>query len=118
MTVYIQDLYGLKQAGRCWYFKLKVFLEKLGFIRLGKFDTIFIIKKEKISIGIFVDDILIFAKDKIKVLKLIDQFKLEFEFKENLYINTYISINIVKKDNCYYLDQKLKLKSYNKSIKS
>ena len=59
-----KSLYGLKQSPRCWNARIHTFLESLGFSAL-KTDSALYLKgaKDKIIISLYVDDLLIFAKD-------------------------------------------------------
>jgi hypothetical protein len=56
-----KSLYGLKQAGHCWHFKLKEELEKMGFKRNVCEHSIWIFIKDKVRIivPVFIDDMTI-----------------------------------------------------------
>ena len=63
-------LYGLKQALRVWYKTLTDFLTTLGFQAVLADSRLYI--KDGIFIAIYVDDLLLIGKDKLKILKLKD----------------------------------------------
>ena len=72
-----KTLYGLKQAGRRWYFKLVMIMTKLGFSRCGGDQAVFFRRCEKtgvlIIVLVHVDDCSIVGKTKA----LIARFKVE-----------------------------------------
>ena len=59
----LKSLYGLKQSGREWYHHAATKLTQLGFQRLECDWTIFQNAKRGILIGLYVDDMIIVAKD-------------------------------------------------------
>jgi hypothetical protein len=68
-----KGLYGLKQSGRLWYYKLATELEHLGFSQIKSDPSIYIWEKDgtTITISVFVNDITIVSQsqEKIKWLK-------------------------------------------------
>ena len=64
----IKTLYGLKQSGREWNNKLNSKLHNIGFERLQSDPCIYIRKTNRIEIiTVWVDDLLLFTKDKIQM---------------------------------------------------
>ena len=55
----LRSLYGLKQAGRMWYHRLKVFLETKGFKSCESCPCIFILRNDVnfVILAVYVDDI-------------------------------------------------------------
>src|SRR5688500_2087707 len=60
-----KSLYGLRQAPRAWYAKLKMELEKLGFKESVADAGLFILDKgdHKVFLMVYVDDMLIASRD-------------------------------------------------------
>ena len=78
-------LYGLKQSPRQWNLRFDAFIRDKGFTRCIKDPCVYLKGKgaeESIYLLLYVDDMLIAAKDKKKVSKLKDILKKEFEMKE------------------------------------
>jgi len=77
-------LYGLKQASREWYLKLRGQLEELGFKRSNADHRVFtkIIDGKLFIIAIYIDDFLLFSRriDNIKVIK--GKLSKHFEIKD------------------------------------
>jgi hypothetical protein len=55
----IKSLYGLKQSGRCWFQKLKNYLEQIGFISNESCPCVFIKrnKSSSVIVLVYVDDL-------------------------------------------------------------
>jgi len=79
-----KTLYGLKQASREWYLKLRGQLEGLGFKRSDANHRVFtkIIDEKLFIIAIYIDDFLLFSRriDNIKVIK--GKLNKHFEMKD------------------------------------
>ena len=62
----LKSLYGLKQAGRCWFLKLKNHLERIGFISSESCPCVFIKRENDTSVIIlvYVDDLNIIGTSK------------------------------------------------------
>ena len=68
-----KNLYGLKQAGHNWFEKFSVALGNLS-INPRKVDPCVFIREDVIFL-VYVDDCLIFSREKDKINQLIDQLK-------------------------------------------
>jgi len=77
-------LYGLKQASREWYLKLKGQLEELGFKRSDADHRVFIkiIDGKLFVIAIYVDDFLLFSSNISHIRTVKEDLKRRFEMKD------------------------------------
>ena len=79
-----KSLYGLKQASRQWYKRLRQEFADLGFTR-SQYDHAIFYKNEGgviIICAVYVDDMLIVCKDIVIVRRLKDSFKVRFEMTD------------------------------------
>lgn len=80
-----KSLYGLKQSPRQWYFKFDQFMERIGYMR-SNFDSCVYHKgagaKSQVYLLLYVDDMLPANKNKMKLDKLKEELKSEFEMKD------------------------------------
>nr|CAD1834520.1 unnamed protein product [Ananas comosus var. bracteatus] len=80
-----KSLYGLKQASRQWYRKFDTFMLSRGFQR-SKYDHCVYLKFFKdgtfVVLVLYVDDMLIVCKDKLKINELKDELSKAFEIKD------------------------------------
>lgn len=79
-----KSLYGLKQSPRCWNQRFHDFVTKLGFVR-SKYDYCLYTRTKDGDVEylvLYVDDILIGAKDEDAVISLKRKFKKEFEMTD------------------------------------
>ncbi|PKI75297.1 hypothetical protein CRG98_004337 [Punica granatum] len=78
-------LYGLKQSPRQWYMKFNSFMISIGFMR-SKYDNCVYLQRlvdgSFIYLLLYVDDMLIAAKDKSKISMLKAKLHSEFEMKD------------------------------------
>lgn len=100
-------LYGLKQSPRVWYETLSVFLQELGFKPLESDYSVFINNTENIIIAIYVDDILIFGKDKNLINKLKANLSNKFRISDLGPIHHYLGMEILRNraKNLIYINQ-------------
>ncbi|CAM6086082.1 unnamed protein product [Calypogeia fissa] len=83
----LRSLYGLKQSPRQWNKRFDTFMKSLGFIQ-SEYDCCLYKKKVKngvfgfIILVLYVDDMLIAAKDKSEIAKLKAQLSSEFSMKD------------------------------------
>ncbi|CAI7816161.1 unnamed protein product [Closterium sp. NIES-53] len=96
-------LYGLKQAFRHWYLKLREVLEEIGFTPSSVDHSLFMLGEgEQMSfMVVYVDDILIFSpsSDLVKevMLKLQDKFKCKALGDVSFYLGLYIKRDVEKR---------------------
>lgn len=89
-------LYGLKQAPRTWFLKLKTELDSLGFYSSSADPSLYIKESngEYIYLLVFVDDILIFAKDKTPIQEVKDGIKSCFDIRDLGEVTRFIGIQV------------------------
>ena len=75
-----KSLYGLRQAPRQWNLRFDVYMTEIGY-RKSDFDPCVYINNG-IYLLLYVDDILIFGSDRLKIDELKEQLKQEFEMKD------------------------------------
>ena len=105
-----KSLYGLKQSPRQWYKRFDSFMLSRGFKR-SNYDSCVYLKIVNISIIyllLYVDDMLIAAKDKSDIAKLKAQLSKEFEMKDLGAAKKILGMKIIKdrKSGNLYLSQK------------
>ena len=79
-----RSLYGLKQSPRQWYKRFDSFMTKLNFTR-SRFDSCVYLKKSSVSpiyLLLYVDDILIAAKNAAEIQNIKVMLSKEFEMKD------------------------------------
>ena len=89
-------LYGLKQAPLEWYSTLRKVVELLGFKRMVKDHSVFRHFEKNITIAIYVDDILIVAKEKSAISWLKEELKKHFRLKELGDVAHYLGMDITR----------------------
>lgn len=99
-------LYGLKQAPRVWYEKLRARLLEWDF-RISPFDPcVFIHDKREIILGIWVDDMLIIAKNQEALNYIKTKMVETFEMKDEGLCTQYLGIQIHQMENGILLEQR------------
>ena len=79
-----RSLYGLRQAPRAWYVRLRTALEEMGF-KPSKADPGMFVKEEKgepVYVLVYVDDLLIACKSSVKIARLKAQLKSLFDVRD------------------------------------
>lgn len=106
-----RSLYGLKQSPRQWYKRFDQFIIEHGFSR-SEYDSCVYLKQEKNSslvyLLLYVDDMLIAAKDMFDVNRVKEMLKSEFEMKDLGAAMKILSMEIIRdrKRKKLYLSQK------------
>ena len=80
-----KSLYGLKQSPRQWNHRFDEFMKKQGFVQSENDQCVYFKGnelKERVYLLLYVDDMLVAAKDMSKIQKLKDSLKTEFEMKD------------------------------------
>jgi transposase InsO family protein len=85
-------IYGLKQAPRAWYFTISKFLQSLGFKPCDSDPSVFV--NGDLQISVYVDDLLIFGKDRDKVRDLKKALSNRFEMEDLGPCSWYLGIDI------------------------
>jgi hypothetical protein len=90
----LKTLYGLRQSSREWYKTVATLLLRLGF-RVAQADcSVFIHKDNNVVIIVYVDDILLFGKDKQLVTSVKQQLCNAFEMRDMGDLDTYLGMEI------------------------
>src|SRR6202008_998282 len=107
-------LYGLKQSSREWYAKLSKSLEQKGFVSAHFDPCVFIHKKDRLYISVYVDDLAFYGPDQSKIAKIIKQLESEFEVTNLGDATWLLGIHIeyseqgITLSQCTYIDKVLK----------
>lgn len=101
-------LYGLKQAPRAWYETLSAFLKDLRLFPLKSDYADFINNQKTLIIAVYVDDILIFGKNREEIQHLKSSLKEKFEMTDMGDAHMYLGMQITRnrKLNTLFLDQR------------
>ena len=99
-------LYGLKQAGRQWLLKLTSLLDKLGFISLKTDITVFIHQKLAIIIAVYVDDLLVLAKNIEIANSIYKELEKVVKLKDLGSLSYYLGIEVIPKEKGLVLTQR------------
>ena len=89
-----KSVYGLKQAPRQWYKKLRESLMEMGFTQSQNDPALF--KKGKFWCFVYVDDMVIMAKDKAQVAAFKAEMRTKFNMKELGPIGHYLNVRVVR----------------------
>ncbi|KAJ4865181.1 reverse transcriptase (RNA-dependent DNA polymerase) domain-containing protein [Trichoderma breve] len=99
-------LYGLKQAPRLWYIRLTEHLFKLGF-RISNFDPcVFVHQKELLIVAVWVDDLLILAKEEETAQVFRQEMSKEFDMKDEGVCTYYLGMNIEQSRDGIHINQR------------
>ena len=105
-----KSLYGLKQSPRQWYKRFDSFMLSRGFKRSNYDSCVYLktVNGSVIYLLLYVDDMLIAAKDKSEIAKLKAQLSKEFEMKDLGAAKKILGIKIIRdrKSGKLYLSQK------------
>ena len=105
-----KSLYGLKQSPRQWYKRFDLFMRSRGFNRSNYDSCVYLktVNGSVIYLLLYVDDILIAAKDKSEITKLKAQLSKEFEMKDLGAVKKILGMKIIRdrKSGKLYLSQK------------
>ncbi|MGH3055162.1 MAG: reverse transcriptase domain-containing protein, partial [Gaiellaceae bacterium] len=86
------SLYGLRQAAKRWFDKLRTGLKERGF-RQSEIDPCLFFHKDMICL-VYVDDCLFFSKNEASIEKMIEDLKRDFELVAEEDISAYLGIDI------------------------
>ena len=89
-------IYGLKQASRAWYNKLKQFLVTFGFLNSTADTSLFILHSTSVSIYllVYVDDIIIIGNNQSAIHKVITLLSRRFSLKDLGALTYFLSIEV------------------------
>lgn len=91
-------LYGLRQAPRAWFDKLKRFLVSIGFVVSKSNASLFIrITSEFVLyVLVYVDDIIITGSDSSIIVNFVDQLNAEFALKDMGDLNYFLGVEVTR----------------------
>ena len=100
-------IYGLHQAPRVWFDRLKMSLLPRGFINSKSDSSLFITHKngKLLLVLVYVDDILVTGSDKSQVHKLIADLGLEFALKSLGSVNYFLGFQLSRSKDTIHLNQ-------------
>ena len=91
-----KGLYGLKQSARNWYKKLRGFLESIGFVRLYSDHCIYFNADTGVIIAVWVDDLIILAKEMKEMDCVKEQLRKQFEIKDLGELEYFLGIRVIR----------------------
>lgn len=100
-----KSLYGLKQAGRNWFLHLKLLLEQNG-LKQSQCDQGLFISNEQVYVLVYVDDLLVMAKEKENGLAVYNKLAAKLKMKNLGDVSRFLGWNIKRKEKVFELDQK------------
>ena len=89
-------LYGLKQAPRAWYETLWAFMQKANYTPLKCDYAVFANANRSVLVAVYVDDILIFGKDKSQIQHLKSQLHQRFQMSDMGPAHMYLGMQITR----------------------
>ena len=92
-------LYGLKQAPRAWYKTLAAFMHESGLSPLKSDYAVFVNHNRTLLVAVYVDDILIFGKDKIQINRLKNLLHRRFQMTDLGQASMYLGMQITRDRN-------------------
>lgn len=100
-------LYGLKQAPRAWYKTLAAFMHQSRLEPLKSDYAVFVNPNRTLLVAVYVDDILIFGKNKSQINELKSSFHQRFQMTDIGKAHMYLGMQILRdrSKNTIYLDQ-------------
>ena len=94
----LQSLYRLKQSANLWNKRIKRIVKTLGFDPIYTNASIFI-NKRGIIIRLYVDNLLIFMKNKSKIIQVKNEIKKVYIIKDLGEVKKILGIHITRKPN-------------------
>src|SRR6202035_915553 len=91
-----KSLYGLKQAPRIWFLLLCMVIHSLGFQALASDSSIYYHPGLEVFLAVYVDDILIFGKEKKSCDSVFNQLSSKFRMEYLGPPKTFLGLNIIR----------------------
>ena len=100
-------LYGLKQSGHEWHKTLKAALGSKGWQSTLSEACVFVRERNNHTqlMTVYVDDLLVLAKDEEEYAEIIKELREHFEVSELGEVRDLLGMNIIRKDNLFLIDQ-------------
>ena len=102
---FCKALYDLKQSLWVWYITLMDFLHKLGFHKLKSDYEVFISENQFIFIAVYVDDLLLFDSDTMRLNEIQHQLSLWFKMMNFDEISYYLDMEVDITDDSIFIYQ-------------
>lgn len=105
-----KSLYGLRQAPRCWFFKLGKALKAYGFKKSFSDYSLFTLQQGKIQINILVyfDDSIIFANDSAALVAIKKYLNTCFHMKDLGVLKYFLGIEVARnEEGIFYVDESM-----------
>ena len=101
-------LYGLNQAPRCWFAKLRDALPKYGFTQTKSDYSLFIYSKRGVSLKVlaYVDDLIISGSSQSEIQLLKDYLSTCFHMKDLGILKYFLGIEVARSPTGFYLYQR------------
>ena len=109
-------LYGLKQAPRCWNNEFTQYMEQLNFQQSKHDKCVFYNKAKTLFVGVYVDDILIFSKDRSMITNFKNQLSAKFEIADLGEASHILGMKVTRTPEGYTLDQETYTKNMLKTF--
>ena len=100
-----KSLYGLKQSGRNWNTLLHDYLVTLNFVQSLADNCVYTRDDGNVIVLIWVDDIIIAAKNESLLQEVKDLFSQRFKMKDLGSLSWFLGIEFQRKDDCYEMYQ-------------
>lgn len=100
-----KSLYGLKQAARVWYLLLEGFLRSEGFVPLPTDPSLFTKGEAMVSVGAYVDDLIITGPAEEDIDKLKAALHQRFDMKDMDEVRTILGMRVQRFGSILTLDQ-------------
>lgn len=101
-----RSLYGLKQSPRCWNIVLDEHLHKLGFVQSQNDPCIYSSEDGYVLLAVYVDDIIIAAKNEAAINKVKESFSAHFGIKDMGPLHYFLGVQVNGTQEGVWLGQK------------
>lgn len=103
----LKALYGLRQAPRAWYARLKSFLQKMGLVKFPYEHAVYMKREgnEYLIVGVYVDDLLVTGTSVENILEFKNQMRDEFDMSDLGKLTYYLGIEVEQRRGCTKLKQ-------------
>jgi transposase InsO family protein len=93
-----KSIYGLKQAGRCWWKTLDAYLKEVGFQPTTTEPCLYIktSNDKKIYIGVYVDDLIVAAPSRRDATAIEDQLKSRYSMKPSQPLTFILGVRVTR----------------------
>lgn len=107
----LKTLYGLKQSGREWYHEINNSFHDLGFTRTQSDHSVYTNTGEKLIIAIYVDDLLIFGEDLVKLRQFKKKLSTKFQMTDLGQVHQFLGMDVTIERNRIHISQRKYIES-------